>query len=266
MNDENIDVFRNANAYYGYMGRWSRLVAQEFVSWLEVAPGHTWLDIGTGTGVLAQVILDQTAPTNIVGIDPSKDYIAFAKQQLNDTRVEFKVGGVGNLSSEESEFDVAVSGLALNFMPSAEEAMQSIVQVVKAGGMIAAYVWDYADQMQIMRHFWNAAIEIDPPATELDSGKRFTICQPENLRALFDSVSLIDVEVIPIDIQSDFADFDDYWLPFLAAQGSISKYLGSLNGDGKAALRDQLQKQLPFDADGSIRLVVRAWAVKGTLR
>ena len=266
MNDENIDVFRNASAYFGYMGRWSRLVAKEFVSWLEVATGRTWLDVGTGTGVLTQVILDQAAPANIVGIDPSKDYIAFAKQQINDERVEFRLGSTGDLTLEQSEFDVAVAGLVLNFIPSAEEALESIVSAMREGGMIAAYVWDYANQMQIMRHFWSAAIKIDPLAAEFDAGKRFTLCQPDNLRALYTTGGLVDVEVIPIDIRTDFADFNDFWLPFLAAQGSISKYLMSLDKEAKAALRNQLQIQVPIHADGSIHLIVRAWAVKGIFR
>ena len=263
MKQESADTFSNASGYQGYIGRWSHPVAQQFVTWLDVAPGRSWLDIGTGTGMLAQVILEQAAPANIVGIDPAQQYIEFAQQRINDERVEFRVGGAGELSSEQSKFEVAVAGLVLNFMPSAEEALQSIIQVVETGGTLAAYVWDYADKMQIMRHFWDAAIAIDPPAAELDSGKRFTICHPDNLRALFEGVGLTTVEVTPIDIQADFADFDDYWLPFLAAQGSISKYLGSLNEEGKATLREQLQRQLPIDADGSIHLVARAWAAKG---
>jgi hypothetical protein len=119
--------------------------------------------------------------------------------------------------------------------------------------------------MEMMRHFWDAAIHVDPTASELDAGQRFAICKPDNLRALFESLGLYAVDVIPIDIQTRFEDFDDYWLPFLAAQGSVSKYLGGLDEAMRNALRDQLQGQLPIADDGSIMLTARAWAVKGSL-
>jgi hypothetical protein len=156
-----------------------------------------------------------------------------------------------------------VAGLVLNFLPAPPQAVKNMAQAVRSGGIVAAYVWDYGGQMEMMRHFWDAAIKVDPSAKEMDSGQRFTICNPDNLRSLFQSVNLTAVEVIPIDIQTHFKDFDDYWLPFLAAQGSVSKYLRALNDETRTALRDQLQRQLPITDDGAISLVARAWAVKG---
>jgi hypothetical protein len=117
--------------------------------------------------------------------------------------------------------------------------------------------------MEMMRHFWDAAIKVDPSASEMDSGQRFAICKPDNLHALFHAEGLADIEVIPIDIQTQFRDFDDYWLPFLAAQGSVSKYLRGLSEETLTAVRNQLQQQLPTKDDGAIPLVARAWAVKG---
>jgi hypothetical protein len=128
---------------------------------------------------------------------------------------------------------------------------------------VAAYVWDYSGQMEMMRHFWDAAIQVDPAAREMDAGQRFTICKPDNLRALFESADFSAIEVIPIDIQTQFRDFDDFWLPFMGAQGSVSKYLGGLNDTMRSALREQLQGQLPTRDDGMISLMARAWAVKG---
>jgi hypothetical protein len=114
-----------------------------------------------------------------------------------------------------------------------------------------------------MRQFWDAAIVVDPVASEMDAGQRFTICEPNNLRALFESEGLKAVDVIPIDIQTRFKNFDDYWLPFLGAQGSVSKYLGGINDETLNAIREQVQKQLPTTESGEIPLIARAWAVKG---
>jgi ubiquinone/menaquinone biosynthesis C-methylase UbiE len=257
------DKFSNAKSYESYVGRWSRLVAQQFIAWLNIASGRDWLDMGAGTGVLTQVILREASPAKVVGVDLSPEYIEFAREHVRDDRVEWRVGDAGNIAFESPQFDVSVAGLVLNFLPSPQQAVKSMTQAVRIGGTVAAYVWDYGGQMEMMRHFWDAAIKIDPAAREMDAGQRFTIAQPDNLRSLFQSMDLKAVEVIPIDIQTQFKDFEDYWLPFLGAQGSVSKYLRGLNDETRTALRDQLQRQLPTTDDGGIPLIARAWAVKG---
>jgi SAM-dependent methyltransferase len=262
MNQATQNAFNNATAYNGYIGRWSRLIAPKFLDWLNIPSEQNWLDVGVGTGILTQVILQQAAPKKVVGIDLSESYVALARQDIVDERVEFKVGDASSMSFESSEFDAAVSGLVLNFVPSPAQMVQSMRQAVKSGGTVALYIWDYAGRMEIMRQFWNAAIKVDPSAAELDSARQFPICNPDNLQSLFEAAALRNVEVTPLDIQAKFRDFDDYWLPFLGAQGSVSKYLLSLDDKAKKALTDRLRKQLPINADGSIQLTARALAVK----
>jgi ubiquinone/menaquinone biosynthesis C-methylase UbiE len=257
------DRFSDAEAYESYVGRWSRLVAQEFIAWLDAAPGQAWLDVGAGTGVLTVAILQIASPSRVLAVDLSPEYIEFARQRMRDDRVEFRVGDAVSIAFESPEFDLSVAGLVLNFLPAPQQAVQHMAQAVGSGGTVAAYVWDYSGQMEMMRHFWDAASKVDPSAHEMDAGQRFTLCKPDNLRSLFQAVGLTAVEVIPIDIQTRFTDFDDYWTPFLAAQGSVSRYLRGLSEDTRTALRDQLQRQLPTSDDGAIPLVARAWAVKG---
>jgi hypothetical protein len=130
--------------------------------------------------------------------------------------------------------------------------------------VVAAYVWDYAGKMQLMRHFWNAAAALDPAAGDLDEGRRFPLCQPGPLQALFAGAGLRDVGVQPVDIATDFRDFDDYWAPFLGGQGPAPGYAMSLSGERREALRQRLRQSLPLALDGSIPMVARAWAVRGT--
>lgn len=257
------DKFSNADAYEAYVGRWSRLVAHEFLEWLDVAPGGTWLDVGVGTGILAEAILQNATPAKVVGVDSSQEYIGFARHRIYDDRAEFRVGDAANMVTGAPQFDAAVAGLVLNFLPAPQQAVESMTRAVNSGGTVAAYVWDYGGQMEMMRHFWDAASQIDPAAKEMDSGQRFAICKPERLRASFQAVDLRAIEVIPIDVPTLFRDFDNYWLPFLGAQGSVSKYLHGLNDKMLTLTRDQLQRQLPTMEDGSIPLIARAWAVKG---
>jgi SAM-dependent methyltransferase len=257
------NAFDDAAAYKGYIGRWSKLIAEPFLSWLNIPSGKSWLDVGSGTGILTQAILDHAAPQKVVGIDLAEGFVALARQDVTDTRAEFRVGDASNLNITSAEFDVAVSGLVINFVPSPANMVSGMKQAVKSGGTVALYLWDYAGHMEIMRHFWQAAIAIDPPAAAMDSAKQFAIADLDALRTLFEATGLKFIEVMPIDAHTHFRDFDDYWLPFLGAQGSVSKYLSSLSNEGREALRAQLQKQLPINADGSIDLIARALAVKG---
>jgi SAM-dependent methyltransferase len=258
------DTFSNAAAYEGYVGRWSRLVAPEFIAWLKVPPGNAWLDVGAGTGILTQAILQQANPTKVVAVDLAPEFIDFARQQIHDDRVEFQVGDALAIEAETPNYHAAVAGLLLNFLPSPAGATQKMVQSVRNGGIVGAYVWDYGGQMEMMRHFWDAADQVDEAARSMDAGRRFTICEPDNLRALYQNAGLNAVDVIAIDVPTRFKSFDDFWLPFLGAQGSVSKYLRGLSAETLNAIRDQLQRQLPVANDGGIALNARAWAVKGT--
>ncbi len=257
------DTWASGDAYEPYVGRWSRLVARDFLKWLAIAPGSHWLDVGCGTGALSQTILHETAPDRIKGIDLSAGYIACALEQVQDERVSFEVGDAQALPGDVAHYDVAVSGLVLNFIPQPAKAVTEMARVVKPGGSVAVYVWDYASKMQLMRHFWNAATALDPDAFDLDEGRRFPLCQPRPLTELFQSVGLKNVEARTIDIATDFKNFDDYWSPFLGGQGPAPSYVMSLSEERCVALRERIRAGLPFALDGSIPLVARAWAVRG---
>jgi len=67
-----------------------------------------------------------------------------------------------------------------------------------------------------------------------------------------------------IVVPTDFADFDDYWRPFLGGTGTAPTYVASLGEGARSALREALRTRLPTADDGSIHLTARAWAVRGT--
>ncbi|MFN8420283.1 MAG: methyltransferase domain-containing protein [Anaerolineae bacterium] len=173
------------------------------------------------------------------------------------------VADAQSLPVEDSAFDCAVSGLVLNFVPQHDRVISEMKRAVAADGIVAVYVWDYADKMEFMRYFWDAASALDPANSGLDEGSRFPICHPDALTNLFESVGLTEVSTTPIDIATHFKDFDDYWQPFLGAQGSAPSYVQTLTEAQRIALRDRLRATLPSAADGSISLIARAWAARG---
>jgi SAM-dependent methyltransferase len=239
-------------------------VAREFIEWLAVPAGVQWLDVGCGTGALSQTVLQLAEPASIKGIDRSEGFVNFARERVQDDRVRFEVGDAEILTDDSETFDAVVSGLVLNFIPHPERAFAEMTRVARAGGMVAVYVWDYAEGMQFIRHFFDAAIALDPDAAEHDEGPRFPICRPEALRQLFESTKLQNVEVRPIEVPTVFRDFDDYWSPFLAGQGPAPSYAMSLSEEARTSLREKIRSGLPIQPDGSIQLYARAWAIKGT--
>jgi SAM-dependent methyltransferase len=257
------DKWSEGDAYEPYVGRWSRPVAAEFLTWLAIPAGARWLDVGCGTGALGEAILDHAAPREIIGVDPAEAFVAFARRRLRDPRVTFEIGDARALPVEDGGFDAAVAGLVLNFIPEPARALSELRRAVRPGGTVAIYVWDYAGEMQLMRRFWDAAVALDPAAGELDEGRRFPICEPESLLALFNEAGLARTGGCVIDIPTVFRDFDDYWSPFLGGQGPAPGYCVSLSDAKRDALREKLRAELPLAPDGGIHLKARAFAVRG---
>ncbi|HEU5299352.1 MAG TPA: methyltransferase domain-containing protein [bacterium] len=259
---ERKDVWAAGDRYEPYVGRWSRLVARELLAWLEVPPRKDWLDVGCGTGALTEVILQQAEPRTVTGVDSSKGFLEYARARIGDPRVTFKVGDAQMLPIDGAAVDAAVSGLVLNFVPQPARAAAEMARAVRPEGIIAAYVWDYGEKMQMIRYFWDAAVVLDPEAPKQDEA-RFPLCRPEALAGLFTSAGLREVEVRPIDVTTRFRDFQDYWFPFLGGQGPAPSYVAALSEERRTALRERIRARLPVAKDGSIQLVARAWAVRG---
>ncbi len=224
-------------------------------------PGKAWLDVGCGTGALSQRIVEAAAPAAVTGIDSSEGFVAHASAHV--AGAQFRVGDAQALPVSDREFDAVVSGLVLNFVPDQPRAVAEMRRAARPGGTVAVYVWDYAGEMQLIRRFWDAAIALDPAARDLDEAVRFPLCRPDPLRALFEGADLRDVGTKAIDVPTVFADFDDYWSPFLGGQGPAPGYCMKLPEAGRDALRERLRASLPVARDGRIPLMARAWAVQG---
>ena len=258
------DTWERGNPYEQYVGRWSRQVAPLFLSGLGIPAGRRWLDVGCGTGALCAAIVDRCSPSLVAGVEPSEGFLKTAKENLAD-RAVLHQGSATAIPLGAASVDVVVSGLVLNFVPDQRAALAEMARVTGKGGTIAAYVWDYAGKMEPMRLFWDAAVELDPNAAQLDEGIRFPLCRPEALEKLFAGAGLKGVEVKPIDIPTPFTNFDDYWQPFLGGQGPAPAYAMSLDETARARLRDRIRERIPVQADGSVSLIARAWAVRATV-
>jgi SAM-dependent methyltransferase len=258
------DTWERGDPYEQYVGRWSRRVALQFLSWLKIPAGRRWLDVGCGTGALSAAILDQCAPVSVIAVEPSEGFLEKAKEQLG-SRVLLRRGSAAEIPLDDRSVDVTVSGLVLNFVPNGRAAVSEMARVTAPRGTIAAYVWDYSGKMELMRHFWDAAVELNPEAAKLDEGVRFPVCRPEALTELFAGAGLRGVEVTAIDVTTSFAGFEDYWRPFLGGQGPAPAYAMALDDTERGRLAKRIRERLSIQADGSISLTARAWAMRASV-
>ena len=256
------DSWQFGDPYEYYMGRWSKRVAEQFVDWLSPEPGRKWLDVGCGSGALSEAIINKYNPETIIAIDQSEGFVRTAQQRLGQ-KASCRLGDALSLPLDDASIDIAVSGLVLNFIAAPTKALAEMRRVTRKGGTAAVYIWDYAGKMEFLNHFWDVAVELNSGTSVLHEGQRFTDSNPVQLLGAFNQAGFSEVEVAPIEIITNFTDFDDYWKPFLGGQGPAPTFVSKLNDTEKNRLRAALAQKLPVKEDGSICLTARAWATKG---
>jgi SAM-dependent methyltransferase len=264
MTDVNAGRWTDGDAYEAYIGRWSRMLAKDFVAILDgVAPQSAWLDVGCGTGALTQAILHRCDPARVDAFDLSPAFIKIAEEKTADKRVSFRVADACALPCADDSFDAVVCGLVLNAVPDQKKALSELVRAAKPGGTVGVYVWDFDGEMQMLRYFWSAALGLDSNADIDRDASGFEICKPDRLKQLLENARLRDVRVTNIDLPTTFRDFDDYWTPFLRGGAPAQTHVASLDDDKRRRLRDKLEASLPTATDGSIPLIARAWTARG---
>ena len=256
-------MFLEGDAYERFMGRWSRELAPPFVSWAGVRDGEDVLDVGSGTGALTAAVAAAAPSSRIIGVDPSAPYVAFARARRPAGHVDFEVGDGQRLRFADRSFDRTLSLLVLNFIPDPAKAMTEMIRVTRPGGTVAAAVWDYGGDMAMLRVFWDEAIALKPAMAARDE-RNMPFCRKAELGALWRANGLEDVSEDGPTIQTRFASFDDYWIPFLDRQGPAGAYMATLEAAEREQLRGKLRRRLLGEGpDRPIALTARAWVVRG---
>jgi SAM-dependent methyltransferase len=241
----------------------SRQLAPLFVEFVDIRNGDVVLDAGCGTGSLSATLARVTGASKIVGIDPSKGFIEYARTQIADPRVTFEVGDAQALPYPDESFDRCMALLIVNFIPDAPKAALEMRRVTRSGGVVATTMWDGSRAHELTGCFWDAAVSIDPTAKR-PAERRGSYGSAEALLDLLKGAGLTDIEVADLTMPCQFSSFDDYWLPLTEGQGPSGAYLAQLSEDHRAALREQLRQNLFGNrSDGPFTLQAKAWAVKG---
>lgn len=257
------DSWSAGQNYEHYMGRWSRKIAAAFLDWLKPAKNADWVEIGCGTGALSQMVLTKASPQSLLITDQSADFLNHTKEWISDDRAKFEVADAENLPLNASSVDIVASALVFNFIPDRVAALKEMQRVLRPGGSVAFYVWDYpGGGMGFIDVFWKAAAALDPTASELDEAGRFPFCTVAGLAAICTEAGLENVVIEPVEVETVFDDFEAFWHPFTLGAGPAPGYVQTLDEKQRAALKGALKAQL--GASGKVRLPARAWAVKAT--
>jgi ubiquinone/menaquinone biosynthesis C-methylase UbiE len=269
MNADSKPTYKEGQAYERWMGRWSRLTGRQFLDWLQIPPRQRWLDVGCGTGALTEAILSGCDPELVVAFDSSEQQLAYARSRIDDKRLAFRIGDAISIDAKRNSFDVAASALVLNFIPDQRKAMTEMIKVVRPGGVVAVYVWDFAGRRNITQHLSDAIAAVAPDAGRTArTAQQAETTKPEALAQLFRAVGLETIETTSLDIVAEFEDFDDYWISntsLISPVSLIGTAGGSLSTTEIKALKQKLREYLPADGNGKISFAARAWAARGTV-
>ena len=257
---ETQSFFTDGEAYQRMMGQWSRAAGEIFLDWLNLPRGLRWADIGCGTGAFTQLLLERCAPRELRAVDPSADQIAFARTTPAGKTVDFQVGDAQALPFGNGEFDAAGMALVITFIPDPVKALAEMKRVVKPGGTIATYVWDFTNggsPQQPLREAIEASGVTVVHMQGHENSKR------EALDKIFTAASLDDVATRMIEIQVSYPDFDSYWASQTALANTTVQYLRKMSAPQVERVKAHLRERLPKDQSGRIAYTARASAAKG---
>ena len=252
-------IYNNAAAYDEMMGAWSQLLGSQFINWLNPAINKKWIDIGCGTGAFTEQIFNKCAPTNIIGIDPSKEQIEFATNRFSSNNLDFKIGDAMSLPFDKKYFDFATMALVLFFVPDPLTGVKEMVRVVKPGGSISAYVWDvYGGGLPVeVVHFGLREMNIDypiPPSAE--------VSKMANLNELWSTAGLKEIESRKIIAHRTFSNFDELWKISLKSP-ALQPVLNRINTNKLTKLKLIVKENLVTDTDGTVTYAAHSNAIKG---
>ena len=251
--------FSDGAAYERNMGRWTHAAGKIFLDWVAPPAGAGWLDIGCGTGVFTELVVDTCSPATVVAVDPSEPQIALARKKPIAQRADFRVADAQTLPFPDGAFDVVVSALVINFIPDRPQALTEMHRVCHPGGVIAGYVWDFAAQRSPgspIRFGLNQVGAKPPPTPGTEDS------QLEALTSLFAGSKLTDIATNTMDVMMSFPDFNDFWQSQAPSYSRTGKMIAALSQTDREKVMASVRAQLVAGADGSITYSARANAIK----
>ncbi len=254
------NLFNDGKAYERLMGRWSQIAGEKFLDWIDPPKHLRWIDVGCGNGAFTEVLIARCSPAAVTGIDPSDGQIDYARTRPGTKTAQFQVGDAQSLPFADDSFDAASMALVISFLPDPLKAAAEMARVVKPGGWVATYMWDFPGGGFPLRPVAEAMKFLGMAAVarpNVDASRR------DEMRAIWEKVGLRSVATEVIRIRVAYSGFDDFWQSNTLPVGPAGKAINDLSPSEKDRLKARLREQLPIGADGGIAYEAFANAVKG---
>ncbi len=252
-------LFTDGAAYEKRMGRWSRIVGETFLDWLEAPKGLSWIDVGCGNGAFTEVLIARCAPAAVTGIDPSEGQISYARSRPGAQIARFDLGDAQALPYPDRSFDAAAMALAISFVSDPVKAAAEMRRVVRPGGWVGTYMWDIPGgglpSEPIYRALKSLGVAVARPGSE--------ISRRDNMRTVWEQAGLQSIETRVIRIPVAYSGFDEVWQSYSVPEGPSGAAIRKMSPGEMGQLKARLREQLPAQPDGKIAYEAFANAVKG---
>ncbi len=244
-----------AEAYDGFMGRYSRLLSGQLASFAGIRAGQRVLDVGCGTGALTGELVSRLGPGAVAAVDPSEPFVAATRAR--HPGVDVRQAPAELLPFADDAFDAALAQLVVHFMKDPVAGITEMARVTRRHGVVSACVWDHGGSQGPLRLFWEAARALDP---SVDDESTLAGTREGHLAELFGAAGLHEIEAAALAVSLEHPTFESWWEPFTRGVGPAGAYLASLDENRRMELREACRRQVlsePFVVSAV------AWAARG---
>lgn len=252
-------TFADSDSYERFMGQWSRAVGSRFLEWISAPASLNWLDVGCGTGILTELILEHWVPAAVFGIDPQRAQIEHAKRQTFAQLVTFRVAHAEALPFSDAAFDVVVSALALNFIADRARALAEMRRVARRSATVGAFVWNFEAERSPS---WPLRVAMRTAGAEVPEIPGTEASSLIALIRLFEQAGFQEISTTTIGVKLGYADFDEFWIAQTPSYSPTTRVIEAMSEGEREELRARVRAALPRRADGRIEYEVVANAVK----
>lgn len=246
-----------AEAYDSFMGRYSSLLSPQLADLAGVHDGQRVLDVGCGPGALTSELVRRLGPKNVAAVDPSVSFVEAAA--VRNPGVDVRQGSAEDLPFTRATFDASLAQLVVHFMTDPVAGLSEMARVTRPGGVVAATVWDHGGGQGPLGTFWNAARQLDPGVNDESS---LAGVREGHLVELFLAAGLGNVTSAILDASLEHQTFEEWWEPFMRGVGPAGGYVGRLDPQRQAELRERCRAMLP---EPPFTITARAWAARGVV-
>jgi ubiquinone/menaquinone biosynthesis C-methylase UbiE len=244
-----------ADAYDRFMGRYSIPLAPRLADFAGVTAGQRVLDVGCGPGALTTELVARLGPGSVSAVDPSESFVEAARER--HPGVEVRHAAAEELPYDSDAFDAALAQLVVHFMADPVAGLGEMGRVTRAGGAVAACVWDHAGGHGPLSVFWEAAHALGDEVVD-ESG--LAGARAGHLTELLQAAGLRDVEEDAISVRVEHPTFEEWWEPFTLGVGPAGAYAKGLDPERQAELRERCRALHP---ESPFTVTARAWAARG---